>query len=945
MITVNEHIDSANSFNQKIYAGEVEDDNNSEEVRIVLLVEMIIRTIKQLIRHYTRELCLHLGNPNVDAAKDTLVYILNLITGSGEGSEEWWENEVTLALDAKYGPGSLTVKEATNITVIIEPHLTNIVLSLLDSLGFTITRTCEESLEENPKNFVFSVLDIDSCLPIVYHSIHLLEYAQGKLLVKMAEKKKNTSYPDVVLSDKPFGYWKLDDLAGSKFAHNVGPTGTQLMGNITQGVAKQIPCTLCNISQQNNVAFGFNVANKTRIDYRYNDNLNPLNNNTCFSIECWAKAKGGENTKRVILCTGRYCLYASKFDNWCCNLTSAVHLTTITLTGPTITYNEWTHLFFTYDGTMAKLYVNSVLVASVYSDELFKKAVVDQEYKLKKRFQAIDLEEEKEAKHEIDEAKEIEGQRLDQPSSKKELEVIAKKLIEKRNIERKRMKERNTTQTKLGRAMTEQTTKKAAEITESAPDHVNQVTIQNEIDEDKVTILESIDVANPKEKLPPQLLMGEALRLAKEQLLTQLESSIKERVHEKYEKMKQEEVKSQEVLKQKAIEKLKIPLCIGAQTPSKNEIEGTDFYEGELCHVAIYTNTIDRTHIKQHYVMGTKDNSTEVGRFYKLASDRFKLALRKVPNDKLILDDYAKALCAHYSLDATRYEDQSEYKADVMKAIHFFYDTHIEDGIAALLDGLPADPLYCDVVYEGYFLLMKLNSHYYDDSVERLGKLPEKFMLLSDGIDPKYSEVGASMIQNVVCINPTYYGRNTSLDWVNSLTTPRLVTHIIHTVIQGMSLRDLELPNMPDISVHEIDILSNNLHGIEHLNLSGCNGVSEESVAFLAKRCQKLESLVLDNCPLLNDICVQYIANLHNLRNLSLEKCSLVSDEGVIPVVQSCQFLEDLNLNNMRSITDLTLDAIGKNCSMLKSLKIEVYILLLFILLLNSGQFKSQIMV
>lgn len=828
-----------------------------------------------------------------------------------------------MAIETKFGKKTLSLLEFTNISHEIEPYLSKIIMSLLKLLGFTLTRSCETSFLLHPKNFTFSVLDIESCLPVVYHSVHLLEFAQGKLLVKMAEKTKNTSYPDIVMSDKPFGYWKLDDLAGSKYAHNLGPTGTELMGSISSGVTKQVASSLCNIAQQSNVAFSFNVEKNSHVDFRYSDTLNPLDPNQSFTIECWVKATGGEGTKRVFICSGSFSLYISKYDNWCCSLSSAVYLTTIHLTGSKVEYNKITHVVFTYDGTMAKFYINSVLSASAYCEELYQKLTVDEEIKSKKKLQLLDQEEQNEIKKSIEEAKQIEGKRLDDPSSKQELETIAKKLIDKRNLERKRVKDRLSTQSKVSTTLVNRTTKQAAADTISSPNHINKITMLNEINNKGPTILDSVDSLSINEKLPPQLLMGEALYIAKQQILGEIEKKISDRVHEKYIKLKEEQIKENEKIKSKSSKKLKIPFCLGATSPNKNNSEYSNYFTGELCHVAFYEHLLGETQIQHHYVIGTKDKSMEVGRLYKLASDRFKVALRKVPNDKLLLDEYAKALCSHYSLDASRYEDQSEYKAKVLQSVHFFYDTKIEDGIAALLDGLPPDTLYCDIVYDGYYSLMKLNKHYYDNSIDRLGKLPEKFKLLQEDIDHKYSEVGASMIKNVVKIDPTYYGRNTNLNWVENLISPSLVTHIIHTVNQGLSLRDLELSNIPDVTIADIDTITNNLHGIEHINLSNCTNICEKSIDYISKRCKNLESLVLNNCPILNDNCVQMIANLQNLHSLSLEKCGLVTDDGIITVVNNCQLLEDLNLNNMRGITDSTLKAIGRKCSMLKSLKLE----------------------
>lgn len=85
----------------------------------------------------------------------------------------------------------------------------------------------------------------------------------------------------------------------------------------------------------------------------------------------------------------------------------------------------------------------------------------------------------------------------------------------------------------------------------------------------------------------------------------------------------------------------------------------------------------------------------------------------------------------------------------------------------------------------------------------------------------------------------------------------------------------------------------------------------------------KLQTIKLDGC-LVTFSGMKAIANLPaSLEELSLSKCSGVTDEGLSLVLQSHKELRRLDITCCRKITDVTIDALTVSCPSLTSLKME----------------------
>lgn len=180
------------------------------------------------------------------------------------------------------------------------------------------------------------------------------------------------AYAQVVLSDQPIAYWRLDELSGAVTATDAvgsfdGTYDTAAAGaQLTYGAATGVPHTGTDAA--------VSVAGGARVSIPYAIELNPWGP---FSVEGWfqpASTAANPNDYRTALSsmvdpggngpTG-WLLYQEAGNNWSWWpyagwWTSA----SLTDTQDVIQANQWYYIVLSYDGTVFTLYVNGTAQAS-----------------------------------------------------------------------------------------------------------------------------------------------------------------------------------------------------------------------------------------------------------------------------------------------------------------------------------------------------------------------------------------------------------------------------------------------------------------------------------------------------------------------------------------------------------------------------------------------------
>ncbi|OMO84945.1 Leucine-rich repeat, cysteine-containing subtype [Corchorus capsularis] len=136
------------------------------------------------------------------------------------------------------------------------------------------------------------------------------------------------------------------------------------------------------------------------------------------------------------------------------------------------------------------------------------------------------------------------------------------------------------------------------------------------------------------------------------------------------------------------------------------------------------------------------------------------------------------------------------------------------------------------------------------------------------------------------------------------------------------SLKSLDVSTCQNISHRGLSSLINGAEGLQQLTLAHGSPVTS-CLADCLKKLLLLQSVKLDGCVITYD-GLKNIGNwCASLRELSLSKCSGVTDEGLSSVVAKHKDLRKLDITCCRKITDVSIAQITYSCTSLTSLRME----------------------
>ncbi|GMY25618.1 F-box/LRR-repeat protein 3 [Fagus crenata] len=108
---------------------------------------------------------------------------------------------------------------------------------------------------------------------------------------------------------------------------------------------------------------------------------------------------------------------------------------------------------------------------------------------------------------------------------------------------------------------------------------------------------------------------------------------------------------------------------------------------------------------------------------------------------------------------------------------------------------------------------------------------------------------------------------------------------------------------------------------LKELSLSKCSGVTDEGLSYLVTKQKDLKTLDITCCHKITDVSISHITNsCTDLSSLRMESCTLVPREAFVLIGQRCHSLEELDLTD-NEIDDEGLKSIS-TCSKLSSLKL-----------------------
>ncbi|XP_042406315.1 F-box protein At3g58530-like isoform X3 [Zingiber officinale] len=118
-------------------------------------------------------------------------------------------------------------------------------------------------------------------------------------------------------------------------------------------------------------------------------------------------------------------------------------------------------------------------------------------------------------------------------------------------------------------------------------------------------------------------------------------------------------------------------------------------------------------------------------------------------------------------------------------------------------------------------------------------------------------------------------------------------------------------------------LLGKVLQGLQHLNLNGCQKISDVGIEAITSCCPQLREFYLYwNVRLTNVGITHIVRNCRELRSLNLSGCKNISDHCLHLIGDNCQKLQDLDITRCTKLTDRGLQQILLKCSLLQRLNL-----------------------
>jgi len=110
---------------------------------------------------------------------------------------------------------------------------------------------------------------------------------------------------------------------------------------------------------------------------------------------------------------------------------------------------------------------------------------------------------------------------------------------------------------------------------------------------------------------------------------------------------------------------------------------------------------------------------------------------------------------------------------------------------------------------------------------------------------------------------------------------------------------------------------------METIDLSGIVGLSDNHFHELCKACASVQHITLRRCILLTDNAMCSIADYLWLESLDISYCTRISDEGIEILTVACTGLLSLTMRRLSKLTAIAVNAVSRNCKVIKSLDIR----------------------
>ncbi|KAH9305577.1 hypothetical protein KI387_009981, partial [Taxus chinensis] len=195
--------------------------------------------------------------------------------------------------------------------------------------------------------------------------------------------------------------------------------------------------------------------------------------------------------------------------------------------------------------------------------------------------------------------------------------------------------------------------------------------------------------------------------------------------------------------------------------------------------------------------------------------------------------------------------------------------------------------------------------------------------ILRDGCKSLQS-LDISKCQNVSCsgIISLASGSIALQQLILAYCVPQVTSALFASLQKIESLRLIKFDGC-EISSSGLESIGKSCKSLQELSLSKCSGVTDEGISVLVASCRDLKIMDLTCCHNLTDVAVSAIATFcRYISCLKMESCSLVTETSLNVLGDSCHFLEVIDLTDS-SINNTGLKFMSR-CSKLTTLKLGI---------------------
>lgn len=759
------------AFNLRGRVGKLMEARTRHDVELLIIGEMVIRTMKQLIRYCWR---LYLGKHRVVSPhfqRESVCFHLNVLCATEEGAGAYGSEILYNAVRERFGRLALYPSERTQVLDRLRPAAKLLIPRLCQMIGVTLKPLSLSNFLNNPEGFVFRPNDIMDVKETLKTSFPQLPLLRATNLTLLGDEVLAKTYSALVAGDQPVAFYKLSERKGATAAQNSGLLGASYGGKVSEG---------CLISEDGPVigekfirSYGFSPIAESMVDFPFHKQIVPVDAQEPFSVEVFFNILGGRDVSRTVVDSGRYQLSISRDNKITIVIFESLHSVNLTLDAIPVAERQWYHLCIAFDGINLTVYVNGqeALVIDMVDAFAMKQRQFDDEHMA--------------ALQNLADEEEVEKSGLMESLQEQATSFFA---------------------TKEGQRMLKDMAQQFLDSEEANDDDPNA---NRDDDGDHARLM--------RER------KANATKAAKELYLSQQHESAVRALHERFKQMRLD----LEDRKTRALDQGKLHsyqhLRVGASLPDANNRHGSAYFAGLISCVSVFAAALPREKVRAHYIASKRDCRNDAFRIFADAVSSFAAAWKNfngdidAPHVLDYLSVYSHALC---QLFHAQYEEKVEVdrtiaKANLIQLIEVFRVNMMASAIAEIIRHLPREPEFADVVIEALMAIKQTDKNYlFAQGIVQDPKIimiPFDFALVTPAPRSlRALQASAFLLQQVARDRKLAFAYSDAVDlhWIVELYSPAAVVSVALTAYEDGQFKVLKLKHAELIERWQLEAIA-----------------------------------------------------------------------------------------------------------------------------------------